>query len=191
MPVTVKRASLWTIDTPNHPGTLAETLQPLAEGKVNLDLVMGYSLPDKSAATIEVFPVTTQKGQRTARATGFRKSPFPCVSVTGPNRVGLGRRIAAALAEAGININFFLAQVVDKRYTAMFSFEADSEADLAVKIIRKAVKATPSAAGKRKTTKKAGRPSAIPARAIRSVSRKKSTGNTAKKTIRSKARPRR
>ncbi|MFQ5502344.1 MAG: hypothetical protein ACE5EQ_08605 [Phycisphaerae bacterium] len=191
MPVTVKRASLWTIDTPNHPGTLAATLQPLAEGKVNLDLVMGYSLPDKSAATIEVYPVTTQQGQRTARATGFRKSPFPCVSVTGTNCVGLGRRIAAALAEAGININFFLAQVVDKRYTAMFSFEADSEADLAVKIIRKAVKTEPAVAGNRKASKKTGRSSASAARATRSVSRKKSAGGAAKKTIRSKARRRR
>lgn len=181
MPVTVKRATLWTIDTPNTPGTLAATLQPLAEGKVNLDLVMGYSHPDKSGATIEVYPVTTPPAQRTARATGFRRSEFPCVSVTGHNRVGLGRRIAAALAEAGININFFLAQVVDKRYAAMFSFEAESEADLAVKIIRKAVQSEPAGSKKSKARKQTGGSASKQPRAGRSTSRKKSAGRAAGK----------
>jgi len=140
MAVTVKRATLWTIDTPNRPGTLAATLSPLAEAHANLDLVMGYSHPDKQAATIEVYPVTGARPKRAAAEAGFQESSFPCVTVTGENRVGLGRAIAGALAEAGINLNFFVAQVVGRQYTGIFSFEADSEADLAVKIIRKATR---------------------------------------------------
>lgn len=168
MPVTVKRATLWTINTPNTSGTLAATLRPLAEKKVNLDLVMGYSHPDKLAATIEVYPVTGAQAERTARAAGFSKSAFPCVCVSGENRVGLGRQIASALADAGININFFLAQVVDKRYAAMFSFEAESEADLAVKIIRQAVRRPPA------TTKETTRSGARRARSLAVASVKKS-----------------
>ena len=141
MAVSVKRATLWKIETPNTPGSLAASLSPLAESNVNLDLVMGYSHPDKSAATIEVFPVEGSSPQRAARRAGFEKSGFPCVAVAGPNRVGLGRQIAGALADGGININFFIAQVVGKNYVGMFSFEAESEADLAVKIISEAVKA--------------------------------------------------
>jgi len=157
MAVTVSRATLWTTDRPNAPGTLAETLKPLAEGKANLDLVMGYSHSDKSGATIEVFPVVSPSARKAARASGFSKSAFPCVSVTGPNHVGLGREIAAALAEAGINLNFFVAQVIGRQFAGMFSFEADSEADLAVKIIRQALKGTPRTANRKtakKTTKK-------------------------------------
>lgn len=155
MAVSVKRATLWKIDMPNTPGSLAASLSPLAEGNVNLDLVMGYSHPDKTGATIEVFPVDGASPQRAARRAGFVKSGFPCVAVSGTNRVGLGRQIAAALAEAGININFFIAQVVGKDYVGMFSFEAESEADLAVTIIRRAVKHAPLAAVRSKSASKA------------------------------------
>lgn len=163
MAVTVKRATLWTTNTSNTPGALASSLAPLAEGSVNLDLVMGYSHQDKAGATIEVFPVQGSSSQRAARRAGYQKSAFPCVWIMGNNRVGLGRQIASALAEAGININFFIAQVVRNEYVGMFSFEANSEADLAVKIIRKAVKQMPKsamrgakAAGRPKKTKKTG-----------------------------------
>lgn len=165
MPVTVKRADLWTVDTVNSAGTLARTLAPLADSKVNLQVVMGYSHPDKTTATIEVYPVTSAASRRAARAAGFSKSAFPCVTVSGSNAAGLGRRITAALAEAGINLNFFVAQVIGKQYTGMFSFEADSEADLAVKIIRRAVKPprrTAARARPRGATKgKRGRTAAI------------------------------
>ncbi|MCA9254301.1 MAG: hypothetical protein KDA33_01630 [Phycisphaerales bacterium] len=182
MAVTVKRATLWTTTTSNTPGSLAASLSPLAEGQVNLDLVMGYSHPDKAGATIEVFPVEGASPQRAARRAGYRKSGFPCVSIMGQNRVGLGRQIASALAEAGININFFIAQVVRNEYVGMFSFEADSEADLAVKIIREALKHKPLAATRkraqratgaaRKVSKRAA-PAKRPASKTRSVTKKK------------------
>lgn len=140
MSVEVKRAQVWKIDTPNTPGTLASTLAPLAESKANLDLVMGYSTPDRTAATVEVYPVDTPSAQRAARSVGFRKSDIPCVTVTGRNEPGLARRITSALAEVGINLNFFIAQTVDSRFAGIFGFEAQSEADLAVTILRKALK---------------------------------------------------
>ncbi len=173
MAVTVSRATLWTNDTANTPGTLAETLKPLAEGKANLDLVMGYSHPDKAGATIEVFPVVSQTARKAARTSGFSKSSFPCVSVTGPNHVGLGREIASALADAGINLNFFVAQVIGKQFAGMFSFEAESEADLAVKIIRQAIRATPGAAKKKTRRATTARTSGKTVKKKRSVAKKK------------------
>lgn len=139
MNVMVRRATLWTTEKPNTPGTLASALGPLADHGVDLDLVMGYSTQDKSRASVEVSPVDGAAAKRAARQAGFTSSGYPCVSVTGANKPGLGRHIAASLADAGININFFVAQVVGKHYAGMFSFEAESEADLAVKIIRQAV----------------------------------------------------
>lgn len=144
MSVIIKRATLWVTETPNTPGVLGAKLGPLADQGVDLDLLMGYSHPDKSRATIEVFPVTDARAQRAARAAGFSKAPFPCVVITGPNRAGLGRDVASALADAGININFFVAQVIGRKYTGMFSFEADSEADLAVRILRAATRRRPA-----------------------------------------------
>ncbi len=152
MSIQVKRAQVWKIDTPNTPGTLANTLSPLAESRVDLDLVMGYSTPDRTAATVEVFPLDNQRAQRAARSAGFRKSDIPCVTVTGKNEAGLARRITSALAEVGINLNFFIAQTVDSRFAGIFGFEAQSEADLAVKILRKSLRSGATSRRKRTTT---------------------------------------
>lgn len=179
MAVTVRRATLWSTNTGNTPGALARTLSPLAESGVNLDLVMGFSHPDKTQATIEVFPVEGSKDQRAARRTGFQKSGFPCVWVIGENQVGLGRGIAASLADAGINLNFFIAQVVRKEYVGMFSFEAESEADLAVKIIRKAVRDSAAAKSKTKRKKKVTKTAAV----RKKTAKKKNKATSRKKTI--------
>ncbi len=139
MAVSVKRATLWRTETDNNPGTLAQVLAPFADNKTNLNIVMGYAYADKRRAAIEVFPITTGRSQRAARAAGLQKSDFPCVVISGDDRPGLGHAVAAALSDAGINLNFCVAQTLGKRYTGIFSFEAASEADLAVRLIRKAL----------------------------------------------------
>ncbi len=182
MAVTVRRATLWSTHTGNTPGALARTLSPIAESGVNLDLVMGYAHEDKTAATIEVFPVEGSKDQRAARRSGFNKSLIPCVWVTGENKPGLGRRIAAALADVGINLNFFIAQVVRKEYVGMFGFEAESEADLAVKIIRKAVR-EPNGK-KKKTAKRKKKVTTKSAVRKKTAKKKKKTASRKKATTR-------
>lgn len=154
MSVTVKRADLWRVETTNRPGALASTLAPFADSGANLDIVMGYAQADKSFAAIEVFPVRSEKGRRAARTAGLKRSDFPCVVISGNDRPGLGHTVAVALADAGINLNFCVAQTLGKQYTGLFSFEAASEADLAVRIIRRAL----ALAGKSKGKKSPSRP---------------------------------
>ncbi len=79
--------------------------------------------------------------------------------------------MARALAEAGININFFVAQSLGDSYTGLFSFEASAEADLAVKIIRKAVGAVgkPSPARKTASRRSSGSPAATRKKAAASA----------------------
>lgn len=139
MSITVRRADLWRAETANTPGSLASTLKPLAEKGTDLEIVMGYANPDRSGAVVEVSPVSTSADRKAARAAGLAQSTYPCVVISGANRSGLGYDVARALADAGININFFVAQSLGDSYTGLFSFEASAEADLAVKIIRKAV----------------------------------------------------
>jgi hypothetical protein len=43
--------------------------------------------------------------------------------VEGDNRPGLGHAIAKAIGDAGINISFVMAQVVGRRYSAVFGLE--------------------------------------------------------------------
>lgn len=151
MSVNITKAVIWKIDTPNTPGAISTTLNPLAEHGVNLDLVMGFTNPDKTVASIEVFPVNSTKAQKEARKAGFSKAEYPCIVVQGKNEAGLGRRITSALSEAGINVNFFVAQAIGSQYVGLFSFEAQSEANLAVKVLRSALKNGASATVARKT----------------------------------------
>ncbi|MCK6456814.1 MAG: hypothetical protein L6Q92_09825 [Phycisphaerae bacterium] len=136
--VEVKRAVLWRSETFNSPGTLAMTLEPLANVKQDLQIVIGYAYPDRKSAAIEVYPVDGARAKSAAEKGGLHRSNFPCLIVSGANRPGLSHTIVSSLAEVGINLSFFIGQVIGRRYTALFGFEADSEADLAVKLIRKA-----------------------------------------------------
>lgn len=137
MAVTVKRAVIWRTETRNAPGMLARTLFPLASTRQDLQIVIGYAYPDKSMAAIEVYPVESRAATAAANEAGLERCNFPCLIVTGDNLPGLSYNITRSLAENGVNLNFFIAQVIGRKYTALFGFEADSEADLAAQLIRK------------------------------------------------------
>ena len=58
--------------------------------------------------------------------------------VQGDNRRGLGHELAKAIGDAGINLSFVMAQVVGRRYSAMFGFENEADAVRAAALIKKA-----------------------------------------------------
>ena len=139
MAITLKKITLWRKEVDNKPGALAETLAPLVEARTDLQAVMGYRYPgDQSKAAIELHPVSGKKAIEAARSAGLAASSTPTVLVQGDNRPGLGHAIAKALGDAGINLGFVLAQVVGRKYAAVFGFDNDSDAAKAVALIRKA-----------------------------------------------------
>jgi predicted amino acid-binding ACT domain protein len=71
--------------------------------------------------------------------------------VLGENRPGLGNRVAQALAESQVNIAFLIAQVVGRRYSAVFGFENEADLDKAADRIREALVARPAARARRRT----------------------------------------
>jgi nitrogen regulatory protein PII-like uncharacterized protein len=54
------------------------------------------------------------------------------------NKRGLGHAIAEALADAGINMGFLVAQVMGGRYTAIIGFDSEEDANKAIALIKKA-----------------------------------------------------
>jgi len=139
MAVTVKRIKLWRREVENRPGVLASTLEPLAQAKADLKVVMGYRLPgQESRAAIEVHPVAGTKATAAAKAMGLAGSGIPTLLVEGDNRPGLGHALAQAIADANINLSFVLAQVVGRRYSAVLGFESDNDAVQAAVLVRKA-----------------------------------------------------
>ena len=140
--VTVRRITIWRCEVDDRPGALAEVLEPLTAARADLDVVMGYKIPrERERAVIEVWPVSGQRLSEAAEGAGLRPSPTPTLLVTGGNQRSLGHAVARALGDAGINLSFLVAQVVDRRYSAVFGFSTDSDADRAAAVIRKAARA--------------------------------------------------
>lgn len=142
MPVRVRPITLWRAETDHQPGALAQTLEPLAAAGADLQVVMGYRLPgDRARAAIEVFPVVGASALSAAQAAGLSEAAISALHVEGDNRAGLGHAIAKALADAGINIDFLLAQVSGHRHTTVIGFETREDADRAIPLIKGATAA--------------------------------------------------
>jgi len=155
MPVTVKKVALWRRELDNRPGALAHVLEPLARAGTDLHVAMGYRFPgNESRAAVEVAPVTSRRATAAAQGAGLQPSGIPTLIVAGDNRPGLGFALAQGMAEAGINMAFLVAQVFGRKYSAVFGFESDSDADRAAAIIRSVSRTRPSSARKAPRTRK-------------------------------------
>ena len=139
MPVKVKKITLWRKELENRAGTLAETLEPMAKAGADLQVVMGYCYPgDRTKAAVELFPVANKKATAAAQAAGLAAAGIPALHVEGDNRAGLGHAIARSLADAGVNLDFLMAQVIGRKYSAVIGFENEADATKAMALIKKA-----------------------------------------------------
>lgn len=141
MAITVKKVTLWRTEVQNKPGTLSGVLAPLAEAGADLQVVMGYHYHGAAGtAVIEVCPVSGKKSTAAAGSVGLKASTIPTLLVQGDNRPGLGHAVAQAIAEAGINVAFLVAQVVGTQFSAVIGFEHEAASKEATTLIKKAVK---------------------------------------------------
>lgn len=139
MAISVKSIKLWRKEVENKPGELAGTLGPLVAAGSDFQVLMGYRFPgNESKAAIELFPVSGKKATAAAEAAGLTAAEIPCLLVEGDNRPGVAQSIAKAIADAGINMSFVVAQAVGKRYSAIFGFENDADTRRATAVIKKA-----------------------------------------------------
>jgi hypothetical protein len=139
MALTVKKIVLWRKEVENRAGILAGALVPLAHAGADIHVVMAYRHPgQKSKGAIELYPVTGKKSATAAKEAGFGASDIPALLIEGDNRAGLGYATAQAIADAGISLDFLVAQVVGKKYSAVCGFESDADAAKCAAIIRKA-----------------------------------------------------
>jgi hypothetical protein len=142
MAVSVKKIVLWRKEVENRPGALAKNLASLASAGADLQVVMAYRYPgEESKAAIELYPLTPKKSVAAAQETGLTASSLPALLVEGDNKPGLGHAIAQAIADAGINMDFVVAQVVGRKYSAVLGFESEADATNSVALIRKAAAA--------------------------------------------------
>ena len=139
MPVTVKNIALWRKEVENQVGALARTLEPVTKAGANLEILMGYRYPGEAAkAAIELYPVAGKKVAAAASAAGLAASAIPTLLVEGNDRPGLGLAIAQAMSTAGINMNFFVAQAMGRKFSAVLGFDSEADSKRAAPLIKKA-----------------------------------------------------
>jgi hypothetical protein len=141
MAITVKKITLWRRESGDRPGLMAETLRPLAGYGTSLKVAMGYRQPGGSTAVIEVSPVSGKKAVAAAQSEGLGASTIPTLLVEGDDRPGLGYALAHAIADAGINLDFLVAQVIGRKFSAIFGFGSEADAKSATGLIKKAGRA--------------------------------------------------
>jgi hypothetical protein len=138
MAVTVKEITLWRREIQNRPGMLAETLDPLADARADLTVLMAYRFPgDETRGAVELFPVSGKKATAAAKAAGLTPADIPAVLVQGSNRPGVGFATTRAIADAGINLAFLVAHVIGSKFAAVYGFDNESDRRKAVTLLRK------------------------------------------------------
>jgi hypothetical protein len=139
MAVRARSITLWRREVENTPGTLARTLEPLARSGADLEVLMAYRYPgEERMAAIEVYPVSGKRATAAAQAAGLTATSIPALLVEGNNRPGEAHAVTRAIANAGINLTFFLAQVIGRKYSAVVGFETEADARRALGLVKKA-----------------------------------------------------
>jgi hypothetical protein len=138
MAMTVKEITLWRREIENRPGVLAGVLDPLADRQVDVQVLMAYRFPgDETRGAIELFPVSGKKAMAAATAAGLSPADIPAILVQGTNRPGVGFETSRALADAGINLAFLVAQVIGTKFSAVYGFDTESDRRQAVSLLKK------------------------------------------------------
>jgi hypothetical protein len=138
MAITVKKAALWRTEVDNRPGALASALEPLAQAGADLQVVMAYRYPGADKAAVELHPISGRKPIAAAKTADLARSSIPVLLIEGDNRPGLGYQLAKAIGDAGVNMSFVMAQVISRRYSAVFGFENEADVAKAATLIKKA-----------------------------------------------------
>ena len=138
MPVRIKRIGLWRTAVPNRPGAIAEALEALAQGNLDLKVVRVRTMPGGAGRhTVEIYGGEGKRAAMVARAAGFSLAPAATVLLQGDDRPGLAYAVANAVAWAGLVVRDLEADVVGTRYSAILTFNSEADADKAVAVIRK------------------------------------------------------
>ena len=137
MALKVGRVDTWAATIKDQPGGLSAKLETLAAAKVNLEFVIARRSPDKpGTGVVFVTPIKGAAGLAAAKKAGFKKTPsMHTVRVEGQDKPGQGARIAAALAEAGVNLRGFSAAAIGKKFVAHVAADTTAAAAKAMKII--------------------------------------------------------
>jgi hypothetical protein len=130
------RVDTWAASIPDRSGALAAKLKALAASGANLELVIARR-DTAGKGVLFVAPIKGARQVGAAGAAGFSTSrSLHTLRAEGPDKVGAAARVAAALADHGLNLRGFSAAAIGKKFICYIALDKEAEAVKAARILR-------------------------------------------------------
>lgn len=137
MAYAIEKVDVWSGIISDVPGGLAAKLGPLAAAGANLEFVLARRDP-ALGGMIFVAPLTGAPLAKAAKQLGLAKSDdLAALRLTGPDKAGLGSKLTAILAGAGINVRGMSAMAHGKKSVIMIAFDGKEDAGKAKRLLEK------------------------------------------------------
>lgn len=138
----ISKVDVWAGEIEDRPGGLAKKLAVLAEAGANFEFLVSRRAPEKpGAGVVFLTPIKGAAQKRAASEAGLNTTDtLHSVRVEGADRPGLGTKMTRALADAGINLRGVSAAALGRRSVTYFAFDSASDAQQAIRILRKVLK---------------------------------------------------
>lgn len=139
MKLKITRSDIWAATVQDRPAGVEKKLSALAAARANLEFVIGRRTPERPGkGVVFVTPLKGPRQIRAGKAAGFKKArSLHSVRVEGPDKAGLGAKLAKALAGAGINLRGFSAAAVGGKFVAHLAVDSGADAAKAVRALKK------------------------------------------------------
>jgi len=142
MQYTISKVDVWTRAIDDTVGSLAATLEPLADARVDLEFLVARRrtlVPGKGVVFLG--GISGAKQAKAAAAAGLTKAmDITGLRVEGANKAGDCYRLSRILADAGINLRGVSASVVGRKYVLILAFDSADDAAQATRLLRSAGK---------------------------------------------------
>jgi hypothetical protein len=135
---TVKKFPIWSVEIEDVSGATTGLFKVLADAGADIHFALGRPQNDKPGKAILFVSPIGKKQEAVARKADFIPRPDVVgVQVDGPNRPGGNFRLTAAIAHANLTVRALVTTVSGDRFTAVFAFQSDADADTAIKTLHK------------------------------------------------------
>jgi hypothetical protein len=139
MKFTVTRSDVWAATIEDRAGGLAAKLAPLAAAGGNLEFIISRRTPEQpGSGVVFVTPLKGAKQVKAAKAAGFLlTSSLHSVRVEGPDKAGVGAKLTAALAAAGLSLRGLSAAAIGRKFVTYLALDSAGDAAKAVAVLKK------------------------------------------------------
>lgn len=135
----ISKVDVWAGSIADRPGGLAGTLEALSRAGASLEFVIARRSPDRPGeGVVFLAPLRGAAQTRAAKGAGLTKATrLYSLRLEGPDKPGLGAKIARLVAEAAINLRGLSAAAMGRRCVVYFAFDSAADANRAAKVLKK------------------------------------------------------